>query len=96
MAALTLEQLRDHSMGNHVLGVEVKPGDRCFKEYEALIKAWTESPRWTTADELLRFLSPDDQERARILAYLVFFSMHVMKYEIQKQWQNGDITWPKA
>jgi hypothetical protein len=67
------------------------PGDRCYVEYRRLIAAWKQNPRWTTADQLLGWLYPNPIKRAYFLAFLVFFALKVMPYEIQKIRENGDV-----
>lgn len=67
------------------------PGDRCYVEYRAIMAKWKENPRWTTVDDIAQRIWPDPFKRAFFLAFLVFFELHVMPYEIRKQWQNGDI-----
>lgn len=70
----------------------VKPGDRCFLEYRNMMRKWKANRRWTTADEILSAMFPEDSQRAFFLAYLVFFIKHVMQYEREKCRENGDIT----
>jgi hypothetical protein len=66
-------------------------GDRCYVEYRRMIQAWKDNPRWTTADQLLTWLYPNPIKRAYLLAFLVFFAMRILPYEIQKIKENGDI-----
>lgn len=70
---------------------EVTPGDRCFVEYYAIMKAWRANPRWTTIDKMAENFIRNDQDRAWFLAFLVFFNLHGMPYEHTKREQNGDI-----
>lgn len=70
---------------------EVKPGDRCFVEYRQMMKKWGSNPRWTTCDQILSTMFPDDTQRAFFLAFLVFFNLKVMPYERIKQRENGDV-----
>ena len=74
------------------------PGDRCYVEYKHLMEEWRANPRWTTADslmqELIEFMSggaTTPYKSAALLAFMVFFNMHIMKYEIQKMKENGDV-----
>lgn len=67
------------------------PGDRCFVEYQRMMTAWGLAPRWATVDAIAAYIWKDRWQRAMILAFLVFFSLHVMKYEALKQKENGDI-----
>jgi hypothetical protein len=67
------------------------PGDRCYVEYKRMIEKWRANPRWTTADELLSELIPDDNTRAKALAYAVFFCREVMVYEEKMAKKNGDV-----
>lgn len=68
-----------------------KRGDFAFLHYRPLIRNWRRSTRWTTADELLEDLIPDPEKRAKALAYLVFFCLHVLPYEIMKRTENGEV-----
>lgn len=70
---------------------EVVGGDRCYVEYKRMVEAWIEQPRWTTVDEIAKFLSDDPQERAKILAFLVFFAFYALPYEEKKRSENGDV-----
>lgn len=79
---------------------EPERGDFCFMEYRPMIRAWLASPRWTTADAIyqqyllrraalmhsIRKLAPLD------LAWQVFFSLHVLPYEVKKRKENGEVT----
>ena len=71
------------------------PGDRCFLEYKHIMETWAANPRWTTIDALAERLYPDRNERAYFLAFLVFFDLHGMLYEREKQAINGDVTGDK-
>ena len=72
------------------------PGQRCFLEYQWMVNAWNTEPRWTTADRIYkevtqeRYEDPDFQ-RARELAWQVFFSLIVMPYEQKQLWKSGAI-----
>jgi hypothetical protein len=52
---------------------------------------WGTNPRWTTVDDIAQRLWPNPFERAFALAFFVFFALHVIPYEVRKQWQNGDV-----
>ena len=67
------------------------PGDRCFVHFKAMMAAWRDSPRWTTADDIASHLFPDEMKRAEFLAFLVFFNNIVMPYERDKEACNGSI-----
>lgn len=67
------------------------PGDRCFLEYQFIRRQWAESPRWTTVDTLAECIWPNKWKRAFALAFLVFFCLWVMPYEMKKREENGDI-----
>lgn len=69
----------------------IEPGDRCFYHYHRIMSEWKSNPRWTTVDGLLSNLFPDNEERAEMLAFLVFFSLHAMPYENEKREENGDV-----
>lgn len=76
----------------HALEVDVKPGDLCFYQYRRMMKEWNKSPRWTTVDNLLSPMFPDQEQRAYMLAFLVFFAFKALPYEREKQRENGDVT----
>ena len=67
------------------------PGDRCYVFYKTMIENWSVERRWTTADEILKSLIPDDMKRAEVLAFLVFFIREVLKYEELKAKENGEV-----
>lgn len=67
------------------------PGDRCYFQYKIMMDQWKENPRWTTADKILSVFVSNPWTRAGVLAFLVFFCMHVMPYEEQKRKENGDV-----
>lgn len=67
-------------------------GEMCYLEYVKIMDQWKQRPRWQTVHKLAQdALSLSDQQAAEILAFLVFFSKHAMKYEDQKSQENGDI-----
>lgn len=71
-------------------------GDRCFLQYKFMLDKWRASPRWTTADELYAYVLDNnmpelDWQRAKELAWAVFFNLHVMPYELQKRKENGEV-----
>jgi hypothetical protein len=74
------------------------PGDRCYVVYKELMDVWKASPRWTTVDtmtrQLLNFLEDihvsAEHKTGALLAFLVFFNIHVMNYELKKREENGD------
>ena len=67
------------------------PGDRCYIEYRKMMTAWAASPRWTMVDAIAAQIWKDRWHRATVLAFLVFFCLHVMPYEEKKRKENGDI-----
>ena len=72
------------------------PGDRCFVMYREIMNRWNAEPRWTTVDSIYSWVVDTNQsdpewQRAKELAYQVFFQLHVMPYELKKQKENGDI-----
>lgn len=67
------------------------PGDRCYMCYRAMMFAWKQEPRWTTVDRIATVIWPEPWYRAQILAFLVFFALIVMPYELMKRSENGDI-----
>lgn len=71
------------------------PGDRCYLWYSSMVLNWTASPRWTTADTIYAMVMRKDEsleeQRAKELAWQVFFQLYVMPYELKKRKENGDI-----
>lgn len=76
---------------------EFEPGDRCYIHYKRMLEQWNESPRWTTAHSIYvnRYevcnWSNSDDEAAAELAWQVFFTLHVLPYELAKRQQNGEV-----
>lgn len=70
---------------------DIQPGDRCFYHYQKIMQQWKSNPRWTTIDRMLANLFPNDEARAEMLAFLVFFHLHAMPYENDRRAENGDI-----
>lgn len=72
-------------------------GQKCYLHYLLMVREWKKSPRWTTADKIYESVKlnpmfyPASEQRAKELAWQVFFQLHVMPYEIQKRNENGDI-----
>jgi hypothetical protein len=68
-------------------------GELCYEEYKKMMKAWTDTPRWCTVDAVLNNVVGvhDPFQRAKILAFLVFFYREVMPYEEQKAKENGGV-----
>jgi hypothetical protein len=70
-------------------------GERCYFYYNDMVAKWKKNPRWTTADEIYSEVTGDKVspawQRARELAWQVFFIQYVMPYEIHKLNENGDI-----
>jgi hypothetical protein len=78
-------------------GIITTPGDRCFVYYRNMLRAWRESPRWGTVHSLhknmtdnLHYLGSDDRT-AYLLAWDVFFALHVIPYEVAKRDENGEV-----
>jgi hypothetical protein len=69
------------------------PGDICYLEYKKIIDEWKANPRWTTAHNITKkwFDIADDKDAAHLLAWMVWFNMHVMPYEEQKRKENGEV-----
>lgn len=71
------------------------PGDRCYLHYRWMMNEWKKEPRWTTADRIYDSVMRDEtsleEQRAKELAWQVFFNLHVMPYELQKIKEHGDI-----
>lgn len=74
-------------------------GQRCYVFYKRFVDKWKREPKWATANKLFHGLMNDTGEdfieevdmSAALLAWQVFFSLHVMPYELQKREENGDI-----
>ena len=81
---------------------DLQPGDRCHGYYLKMIVEWQENPRWTTADTIYKWVKEPEysgtmkqntsNQRAKELAWQVFFQLRVMPYELQKLTENGDVT----
>lgn len=71
------------------------PGDRCYIWYRWMIDEWKKERRWTTADNIYKTVKrPEtvgEEQRAKELAWQVFFVLQVMPYEEEKMEENGDI-----
>lgn len=67
------------------------PGEKCFVFYRRFIREWRKDPRWSTADKLLAHIIPCSEKRAEVLAYLVFFVLHVIPYELEKREEHGEV-----
>jgi hypothetical protein len=69
------------------------PGDRCYVQYKKLMEQWRENPRWGTVERFLGNLFPTlgSLDRAKILAFMVFFCLEVIPYEEGKRKENGDV-----
>lgn len=74
--------------------------DKCYYFYNKMIIKWTKERRWTTAHNIYKIMRgsikqnfmDEDSKRAYELAWQVFFQLKVMPYELEKQFENGDIT----
>jgi hypothetical protein len=67
------------------------PGDICYLYYVQIMEQWRKEPRWTTIDTILSKVVKDPFNRAFILAFMVFFSIHGMPYEEKQRAKNGDV-----
>lgn len=78
---------------------DVKVGDRCYFYYKQMVEIFKTSRKWTTAHNIYKNVIETnkvqdystDTKRAYELAWQVFFQLHVMPYELDKQKENGDI-----
>lgn len=70
---------------------QLTPGDRCYVYYKQFMDQWNKEPRWTTMDKMASVLVPNNELRAQVLAFLVFFNLHGMEYETQKRKENGEV-----
>ncbi len=83
------------------------PGDLTYYFYRQFMNEWAKEKRWSTAHTLYKkYLvqtdhlqalkqtkwSNHDVITALHLAWQVFFSMHVMEYEVEKEAENGEIV----
>lgn len=69
------------------------PGEACYIQYKEMMYMWSKAPCWSTVDYMLQSMLPDltAEDRATILALMVFFQLHVMPYELKKREENGDV-----
>ena len=79
---------------------DINVGDRCYYFYKQMVELFNHSRRWTTAHNIYKAMISEtecanhystDTKRAYELAWQVFFQLHVMPYELEKQKENGDI-----
>ena len=79
-------QRRQQEKSNH-LDVSMK--------YRWMVQQWNKEPRWKTADEIYAaVMKPDEslqEQRAKELAWQVFFIFKILPYEEAKTELNGDI-----
>ncbi len=73
-------------------------GERCYNHYRWMVELWEADKRWTTADEIYKKIvewrdisTEENDQRAKELAWQVFFQLHVIPYERMMQQCNGDI-----
>lgn len=71
------------------------PGDLCYIWYRWMKDEWNKERRWFTAASIYTMVMHSDEslqeQRAKELAWQVFFNIEVMKYELEKRAENGDI-----
>lgn len=81
---------------------DTQVGDRCYKFYKSMIDSWRKEPKWTTAHNVYKNMLyslhmahfaniPCDDCTAAQLAWQVFFTLHIIPYELEKRAINGDI-----
>jgi hypothetical protein len=72
------------------------PGDRCFFFYVTMMRAWKKERRWTTADKIREWVDMQELDpswnRAKKLAWDVFFWLEVMPYELEMKSKSGAVT----
>lgn len=89
-----IDQVSRRQLDNY-LRLPSSSGEKCYIFYKQIRAMWNKNPRWTTADEIYRWVQePEtytDFKRAKELAWQVFFQKHVMKYEDEKEAENGGI-----
>jgi hypothetical protein len=82
-------------------GEEIVVGDKCFVKYREMMQEWNKSRRWTTAHNIYKRMKQrllciengdEDEALAYDLAWQVFFVKEVLKYEDEKEAENGPIT----
>lgn len=79
---------------------EPERGDFCFLEYRPMLLAWKKEPRWKTADLIYqKYLKRRESISESVvklapldLAWQVFFSLHVLPYELKKRKENGEVS----
>jgi hypothetical protein len=88
------EKTRAQLAGPVMFGLQ--PGDKCFLYYVAMMRRWGAERRWTTADALKAWVKTpelrEDLQRAKELAWEVFFHDEVMPYEREMKTKNGAVT----
>jgi len=77
--------------------VDPKPGDVCYVYYRDMVRRWKINPRWATAHEIYKEVLTttrdyiNDGTVAHLLAWQVFFQLHILPYELEKRKENGDV-----
>ena len=79
---------------------DIAVGDRCYYFYKIMVERFKKERRWTTAHNIYKEMIvkieinrySKDTKRAYELAWQMFFQLHIMPYELEKQKENGDIT----
>jgi hypothetical protein len=67
-------------------------GDLCFVKAFQMYEEWKKDPRWTTAHNITKkTFDLNDEDTARLLAWMVWFCREVLKYEDIKAKENGDL-----
>lgn len=71
------------------------PGEKCFVFYKRMMDQWRAEKRWTTADRIYKWVRlqdyKEDWQRAKELAWQVFFIEEIMPYERKMKKKNGAI-----
>ena len=81
---------------SHRLNPDINlPGDKCYLFYKEMVERWKKEPRWATAYSIYLWVreghNDPAMQRAKELAWQVFFILKVMPYEEEKMDTNGDI-----
>ena len=94
-----IDEMNPNLWMNNDLCYGVTVGDRCYYFYKKMVEEFKKERRWTTAHNIYKQMKFDigsidyspNTKCAYELAFKVFFQLHVMPYELEKQTLNGDI-----
>lgn len=67
-------------------------GDTTYWNYKELVDKFRQERRWTTAFNLTKeWFDLTEEDTQKLMAWMVFFNKEIMKYELEKETENGTI-----